>query len=109
MLRSTLKQPCIKYEPTFKHEDLEKVSLMQRYDDSTKKKNCPTFTGEYGIESSLFVEDRYRAVCRQLEFTDGDELFDNFEKGVLNTAEERWTNLVQNLTVAQKQRKCSTT
>ena len=89
MLRSTLKQPCIKYEPTFKHEDLEKVSLMQRYDDGTKKKNCPTFTGEHGIESLLYVEDRYRGVCRQLEFTDGDEIFDNFEEVVLETAEEK--------------------
>ena len=102
MLRTTLKQPCMQYKPTFEHEKLEKVALIQVYDGMTKKKKCPTFTGEFGIESLLYVEDRYRAVSRQLDYTTGAELFDNFEEVVLNTAEEKWMNLVQNLTPAEK-------
>ena len=42
----------------------------------TKKKNCPTFTGEHGIESLLYVEERFRAVSRQLEYNTGEELFE---------------------------------
>ena len=68
----------------------------------TKKKNCPTFTGEHGIESLLYVEDRFRAVSRQLEYNTGEELFDNFEEIVMNTAEEKWMNLTQHLQPAQK-------
>lgn len=102
MLRSTLKQLCIKYESSFSHDKLEKVALTQRYDDGIKKKNCTTFTGEYGIELLLYVEDRFRAVCHQLDFIDGDELFNNFEEIFLIVAEEKWTNLVQNLTAQQR-------
>ena len=90
----------MQYKPTFEHEKLEKVTLIQVYDDMTKKKNCPIFTGEFGIESLLYVEDHYHAVSRELEYTTGEELFDNSEEVVLNTTEEKWTNLVQNIVPA---------
>ena len=72
--------------------------MTQTYQDgTTKKKKCPIFSGEYGIEALLFVEDRFNSICRQLQFTDGSELFDNFEESVSNKAESKWEVLTRNI------------
>eukprot|EP00957_Ditylum_brightwellii_P036190 2741733-Ditylum_brightwellii.AAC.1 len=53
-----LKQPCFLYKSTFKHSDVEKVQLVQQYDDGlTKTKKCPMFSGKEGIEGLLYVEE----------------------------------------------------
>ena len=66
--------PCIEYESKFQHSKLEKVELMQTWDNGTKsKKKCPVFTGENGIEALLYVEDRFNSIYRQLENNEGEE------------------------------------
>ena len=93
----SLKQPCIKYKSSFEHNKLEQVTLVQTYQDSTKKKKCPVFTGEFGIEQLLYVEERFRKVCRQLDYTTADELFDSFEEVVMNNAEDKWENVTSRI------------
>ena len=98
-----VREPCILYESKFEHSKMEKAQLQQVFDDgSTKKKRCPIFTGEHGIEALLYTEDRFNSICRQLEFTDGAELFDTFEEVVANKAEDRWETLTGNLTAQEK-------
>ena len=98
-----MREPCIKYESKFEHSKLEKIELVQSWDDGTKtKKKCPVFTGEHGIEALLYVEDRFNSICRRLEIVDGEELFDNFAKVVSNQAENKWETLTGNLTAQQK-------
>ena len=103
MSGTLVREPCIEYTSKFKHSKLEKVELLQSWDDGTKtKKKCPVFTGEYGIEALLYVEDRFNSICRQLEIVEGEELFDNFAEVVSNQAENKWETLTGNLTPQQK-------
>eukprot|EP00957_Ditylum_brightwellii_P085015 6464032-Ditylum_brightwellii.AAC.1 len=67
-----LKQPCMTYEATFKHSNLERIKLTQSYNDgSTRSKKCPIFTGAKGIEGLLYVEERFRGIAQQLNFDTG--------------------------------------
>ena len=98
-----VREPCIKYDSKFEHSKLDKVELVQTWDDGTKtKKKCPVFTGDHGIEALLYVEDRFNSICRQLEIVDGEELFDDFAEVVSNQAENKWETLTGNLTAQQK-------
>eukprot|EP00957_Ditylum_brightwellii_P019401 1463699-Ditylum_brightwellii.AAC.1 len=103
----TLKQPCIEYESTFQHSKLEQVKLTQSYTDGTlMTKKCPIFTGEEGIERLLYVEERFRKIAKQLEFTTGPELFNNFEEVLTDNAEEKWENVVSNIAEADCDEAC---
>ena len=63
---------------------------MQTWDDGKKsKKKCPLFTGENGIGALLYVEDRFNSICRQVEITDGEELFASFAEVLTNQAENK--------------------
>ena len=73
------------------------MTLVQVYQDSTKKKKFPVCTGEYGIEQLLYVEERFRKISRQLDYTTAEELFDNFEEVVMNNAEDKWENVVSGI------------
>ena len=74
--------------------------MIQTWDDGSKsKKKCPVFSGEHGIEALLYVEDRYNSICRQLEITDGEELFDNFAEVLTNQAENKWETITMNIAV----------
>ena len=54
-----VREPCIKYDSKFEHSKLDKVELVQTWEDGTKtKKKCPVFTGDHGIEALLYVEGR---------------------------------------------------
>ena len=84
------------------HSKLERLKLSQAYaDGSTKTKKCPCFSGEHGIECLLYVENCFHNIARQLDFTTGVELFDNFEEVLVDTAEEKWENLVSTVPEAQ--------
>eukprot|EP00957_Ditylum_brightwellii_P207517 15353354-Ditylum_brightwellii.AAC.1 len=99
-----LKQPCIDYESRFKHSDLERVKLSQSYDNgTTKTKKCLVFTGAEGIEGLLYAEERFRSAARQLDFTTGPELFDNFEEVLTDSAEEKWDTIVSNINAATRE------
>ena len=98
-----VRPPCIEYESKFQHSKLEKVKLMQTWDDGTKsKKKCPVFTGENGIEALLYVEDRFNSICRQLEINEGEELFDNFAEVLTNQAENKWETITMAIPIAQR-------
>ena len=98
-----VREPCIKYDSKFEHSKLDKVELIQTWDDGTKtKKKIPVFTGDHDIEALLYIEDRFNSICRQLEIVDGEELFDNFTEMVSNQAENKWETLTGHLTAQQK-------
>eukprot|EP00957_Ditylum_brightwellii_P111601 8512270-Ditylum_brightwellii.AAC.1 len=64
------------------------------YDNgTTKTKKCPVFIGAEGIEGFLYVDEHFRSVAHQLEFTTGAELFDNFEEILTDSAEEKWDTI----------------
>jgi hypothetical protein len=101
LVRAALKSNCIDYKSSFIHSELERVKLTQTYaDGSSKTKKCPTFSGEHGIESLLYVEERFRNIARQLSFDTGRELFDNFEEILTDSAEEKWENIVAGIGAA---------
>ena len=103
MSRKYVRPPCIEYSSKFEQSKLEKVELTQTWDDGTKsKKKCPVFTGEHGIEALLYVEDRFNSICRQLEITEGEELFDNFAEVLTNQAENKWETITMNIPVPQR-------
>eukprot|EP00957_Ditylum_brightwellii_P024535 1852232-Ditylum_brightwellii.AAC.1 len=80
-LMGCLKQPRFLYKATFKHSDMEKVKLIQSYDDGiTRTKKCPVFSGTEEIERLLYVEERFRSIAKQLTYDDGPSLFNNFEE-----------------------------
>jgi hypothetical protein len=103
LTRAALKSNCIDYKSSFVHSELERVKITQTFaDGSTKTKKCPTFLGEFGIESLLYVEERFRNFARQLLFDTGPELFDNFEEILTDSAEEKWENLVSGIGAAAR-------
>ena len=61
--------------------------------DLQRQKSVLVFQENTGVEALLCVEERFRAIARQLSFTDGLELFDNFEEVLTDSAEEKWLNL----------------
>eukprot|EP00957_Ditylum_brightwellii_P022691 1711237-Ditylum_brightwellii.AAC.1 len=63
---------------------------------------CAFFTGEEGIEGLLFVEERFRKIARQFNYTDGKEFFDNFETVLADNAEMKWDNLVGGIDLADR-------
>ena len=92
-----LKKPCFEYKSSFKTSKFEKVKLKQNFDDGTSKtKECPVFTGEFGIESLLYIEEKFRKIASQLKFDTGIELFDAFSEVVSETAEEKWDTSINN-------------
>ena len=98
-----IKQPCIKYKATFQHHDLDKVTLMQRYaDGATVKKKYQIFTGKEGIEGLLYIEEKFRKISRQLNYDNGEELFDNWDDCLDDSAEEKWDTLVSGIANDQR-------
>ena len=97
-----LKPPCILYDTSFKPSNLEKTKLQQDFQEGSRKQSCPVFTGTHGIEGLLYVEERFRKIASQLQWTDGDELFDNFELILADNAELAWENITSNIPDAQR-------
>eukprot|EP00957_Ditylum_brightwellii_P110160 8402454-Ditylum_brightwellii.AAC.1 len=93
-----LKQLCFLYESMFKHSELEKVRLVQQYNDgTTKTKKCPMFGGKEGIKGLLYVKEQFCSVACQLDFTTDVELFNSFKEVLTDTAEEKWENLTSGI------------
>ena len=93
---TTLKQPCMLYEPTFEHHEMEKVKItFVQADGATRSKKVPVFTGKTGIEGLLYVEDRFRNACAAMGATRGQDLFELFKEVVQDTAESTWETIVQ--------------
>eukprot|EP00957_Ditylum_brightwellii_P018009 1356970-Ditylum_brightwellii.AAC.1 len=49
------------------------------------------------MEGLLYVEEHFRSVAWQLNFTEGSELFDNFEEVLTDSAEEKWDTLTSGI------------
>ena len=43
------------------------------------------------------MKERFRKICDYLEFTEGEELFDNFDACLSDNAETQWENITFNL------------
>jgi hypothetical protein len=92
----------IDYKSKFEHSELEKVKLTQEYDNGSKRqKQCPVYSGKHGIEALLFVEERFRKIAAQMEWTD-HELFDNFEEVLVDAAEDDWEEIVDGIAEADR-------
>ena len=94
MVRASLRAPCFTHKPSFTHSDLEKVKLVQNYDDGTKKmRYCPQFTGKYGIECLLCSVERFVKCAACLDYDEGPELFSHFEEILEDNAQDTWENI----------------
>eukprot|EP00957_Ditylum_brightwellii_P052289 3965751-Ditylum_brightwellii.AAC.1 len=86
---------------------MEKVKLIQSYDDgTTRTKKCSVFSGTEGIEGLLYVEERFRSVTKQLTYNDGPSLFNNFEEVLQDTAKDKWENLASQVAEADRDVPC---
>eukprot|EP00957_Ditylum_brightwellii_P030384 2301363-Ditylum_brightwellii.AAC.1 len=95
---SCLKQPCFLSESMFNYSELEKVKLVQHYNDgTTKTKKYPMFGGKEGIKGLLHVKERFCSIAHQLNFTMGVELFHNFKEVLIDTAKKKWENLTSGI------------
>ena len=100
---SELTKTSIFYKESFTHADFDTVKLEQNLEDGGKKTyKVPVFVGKYSVEGLLYVEDKFRKACKRLEYTEGDELFDNWEFCLADTAEDKWTNLVAGIADADR-------
>ena len=89
---------CIRYVSAFKTSELQQVKLTQAYDDGTKRqRECPIFTGHEGVEGLLYVKERFDKLCRYLTYTEGEELFNNFDACLSDNAQEQWENITSEL------------
>lgn len=86
---------CVKYEIGFKSSEMEKVKLMQQFDDGTKKTfEAPKFSGKEGAEGLIYVYKAFKNAAKYLVFDEGEELFFNWELCLVSTAEENWKTLM---------------
>uniref|UniRef100_A0A6V2AN04 Uncharacterized protein n=1 Tax=Ditylum brightwellii TaxID=49249 RepID=A0A6V2AN04_9STRA len=60
------------------------------------------FSGKEGIEGLMYVEECFRSIAHQLDYTTGMELFNNFEEILTDTTEEKWENLMSGIVDADK-------
>ena len=99
----SLHKACIEYKRKFRPNNMLEVKLKQTFDDGmTKTRVCCIFSGVEGVEGLFHTKDRFNLVVKALQFTQGDELFDNFEQVLLDTVLDRWLNRVSQLTAAQR-------
>jgi hypothetical protein len=79
LARTVLNLACMRYKPVFKQSDMELVKFTQSWENGTLTSMItPVFQGSEEIKGLLFAKECFDRVCRRLEFTTGDELFDNF-------------------------------
>jgi hypothetical protein len=72
-------------------------------DNSKIERKNPVFSGEGNegsIEALFYVEDRFRANARHLQWTTGEELFDGFGQCLIDRAETKWDAVVSTIPVA---------
>lgn len=58
--------------------------------------------GSHGIEEILFVEEQFCKIARQLKYTQGRELFDNFEEILTELANTKWNTFTEQIVEADK-------
>jgi hypothetical protein len=101
---AALRKPCITYKPSFKRSELQTVTLVQPMADNSKiERKNPVFSGEGNegsIEALFYVEDRFRANARHLQWATGEELFDGFGQCLIDRAETKWDAVVSTIPVA---------
>ena len=86
---------CLKYDPSFDHQDLTQVKLSQAMvDGTTRKRSVPQFSGKYGVEALLHVELAFCSAATHLLWNTADEFFDHFPECFSEQAEEQWRNIM---------------
>ena len=79
------------------------MKLRQEWDDgSSTTQSCDVFTGAEGVEGLLYVKDRFDNVIENLQMTDGQQLFYNFERILADTALDKWMNLTSGIVAADR-------
>jgi hypothetical protein len=103
-MAATLRATVLPYKSGFVPSSLTTSKLKQDFDGgSYKEKKCPVFTGEFGIEALLYVEERFRKIAaRTLSWTTGEELFNGFEEVLVDTALTNWEDLIAPIDDADK-------
>ena len=98
-----ISKPCLAYEMGFDPSKLEKVELVQTFVGGTKKKRkSPVFDGKTGLESLMYVVERFNVAATHLEWIEGEEMFDNFQLVLADNAQQKWTKLADAVPDAEK-------
>ena len=72
--RTNIFESPVTYIPAYKIVDLDKVTLLQNFDDDTTVKiEVPVFTGIEGLEIFHQVCTIFNNACDELQWTNGDE------------------------------------
>ena len=85
-------KPCIVYEEKFDPSSLTQVKL--EHNGNTRK--VPVFKASAGVEGLFHVIDKFLKAATRLNFQ-AAELWDQFEDVLDTVAENKWTNLIQNI------------
>jgi hypothetical protein len=87
-MAASLRVPVLPYKTGFVYSALATMKLKQYFvGSSAKDKKCPTFSRKHGIETLLYIEERFRKIATHtLSWTTGLELFKGFEEILLDTA-----------------------
>ena len=88
---------CIKYKKTFDTNDMETAKI--EHDD--RKKACPIFKAEFGVEGLFHVYDKYMKIGRKLGFN-GVAYWDNFDEVLDTEAEQKWEALANAVAVNRR-------
>jgi hypothetical protein len=104
-MAATLHAAVLPYKSTFISSALTTVKLCQDFaDGSHSKKACPVFSGEDGIETLFYVEERFMQLAERnfMWAGDGPDLFTNFEEVLVDTALTNWEDIVDTIVEADK-------
>lgn len=93
--RTNIFESPVTYIPAYKIVDLDKVTLLQNFDDDTTVKiEVPVFTGIEGLEIFHQVCTIFNNACDELQWTNGDERFTGFAKILRDIAHFEWISNV---------------
>jgi hypothetical protein len=87
------------YKTGFLHSALATTKLKQDFvGGSARDKKCPTFSRERGIETLLYIEERFRKIATHtLLWTTCLEFFEGFEEILLDTALINWEDIISSI------------
>jgi hypothetical protein len=84
----------VTYKSTFKISELEKVKLEQHFEDGKVKVEVPLFMRQQGLEGLVYIVDRFKDDCKELEWSEGEEMFQGFAKILQGQAYSFWCDEV---------------
>ena len=95
-------KPAFDYKTSVEEANLSYVKFrFSDGEDETEEVKLPKFTGDGGLEALLYVEEEFRNVQEEHEWN-SNACFKHFKKLLGGTALTRWKNVLQSLTVAER-------